>query len=261
MRNKSSTTEAPSFLQKTYDMLANPNLAQIISWNSDGTEFTLKDIKEFSSQLLPRYFKHCNLASFVRQLNMYDFHKVRLPGCDNTFKHSNFIRDRVDLLKEIKRKSSEPNWAVAPVKNFQKSDMAPIIQKMLELNRKNTATEELIRDLEEKVIELTEQKVVLSAQFWDTQERIKQVEQAIFIIASLMQKSGLEFPSYVSGLVPERKIRSIEDSEKPVKRQKIEQLSIEELLEMPDYVEKKQARDNQGQQEIADENMEDWLDT
>ncbi|KAI9355218.1 hypothetical protein BD770DRAFT_324173 [Pilaira anomala] len=94
-------------------MLENKAFKDTFCWSTDGTTFIVKDTNEFSKSILPKHFKHCNFASFVRQLNKYDFHKVR-NGEDGQrtygdqaweFIHPKFIRDRKDLLEEIKRKA------------------------------------------------------------------------------------------------------------------------------------------------------------
>lgn len=48
----------------------------LISWSTMGDVFCVYDPIEFSRLILPQHFKHNNWQSFVRQLNMYGFHKV-----------------------------------------------------------------------------------------------------------------------------------------------------------------------------------------
>lgn len=44
------------------------------------------------------------MNSFVRQLNMYGFHKSRKDNSKCIFSHENFLKGREDLLIVIKRK-------------------------------------------------------------------------------------------------------------------------------------------------------------
>lgn len=61
----------PPFLTKTYEMVDDPVTNPIVSWNRGGSSFVVWDPHAFAMNLLPRYFKHNNFSSFVRQLNTY----------------------------------------------------------------------------------------------------------------------------------------------------------------------------------------------
>ncbi|CAI9300628.1 unnamed protein product [Lactuca saligna] len=61
----------PPFLTKVYDMVDHPDLDRILSWSRGGQSFVVWDPQAFSTNLLPRYFKHNNFSSFIRQLNTY----------------------------------------------------------------------------------------------------------------------------------------------------------------------------------------------
>lgn len=60
---------------------------ELIRWSDDGNSFIVLDEDEFAKKLIPELFKHNNYASFVRQLNMYGFHK-KVGLSDNSMRAS-----------------------------------------------------------------------------------------------------------------------------------------------------------------------------
>ena len=103
-----SIYHVPSFLVKLYEIVDNKAQDHIVSWTEpDGDGFTIKNTNAFSEQILPQYFKHNNFSSFIRQLNMYDFHKAKTRGTNyQVFKHPFFLQGQKNLSPQIKRKSN-----------------------------------------------------------------------------------------------------------------------------------------------------------
>ncbi|PIA16306.1 winged helix DNA-binding domain-containing protein, partial [Coemansia reversa NRRL 1564] len=93
-------------------MVADPDTDNLISWTTEGDCFKVTDPPEFSQTVLPSYFKHGNWQSFVRQLNMYGFHKINDLAYGGVFgdaqlwmfKHPHFQRDQLNMLQRIKRR-------------------------------------------------------------------------------------------------------------------------------------------------------------
>uniref|UniRef100_UPI003AAA6A6C heat shock factor protein 1 n=1 Tax=Centroberyx gerrardi TaxID=166262 RepID=UPI003AAA6A6C len=108
-------SSVPAFLTKLWTLVEDPDTDPLICWSPNGTSFHVFDQGRFSKEVLPKFFKHNNMASFVRQLNMYGFRKVVhiehgglvKPEKDDTeFQHPFFIRGQEQLLENIKRKVS-----------------------------------------------------------------------------------------------------------------------------------------------------------
>ncbi|KAG0246863.1 hypothetical protein BGX31_006927 [Mortierella sp. GBA43] len=107
------------FIDKLYKMVEDHSIQHLISWAKEGDMFYVYNCIELSNAVLPKFFKHNNWQSFVRQLNMYGFHKIyRYDREESTmnrknpetqrwqFYHPEFHRDRPHLRNNIKRKSA-----------------------------------------------------------------------------------------------------------------------------------------------------------
>ncbi|KAJ1678902.1 Flocculation suppression protein [Spiromyces aspiralis] len=106
-----------AFVTKLYSMVDDESTKELITWSPGGCRFQVKDPAKLASEILPKYFKHGNWQSFVRQLNMYGFHKVvdavyvGLNGEAQVweFEHPHFKRGQLKELQLVKRRSSKYN--------------------------------------------------------------------------------------------------------------------------------------------------------
>ncbi|KAG1277626.1 hypothetical protein G6F62_010899 [Rhizopus arrhizus] len=91
-------------------MVNDPTTDRLIRWSKEGNSFLVENHEEFAKLVLPRFYKHNTFASFVRQLNMYDFHKMPHIRQDVNpseiweFSNPHFQQNRSDLLVLVTRK-------------------------------------------------------------------------------------------------------------------------------------------------------------
>ena len=109
-KRKSLTIELKQdkFLLKLYEILSKDEYSKIIHWSQNGSYIIITNIDALSKKILPIYFNHQNYSSFVRQLNMYNFHKIRT---EQDVQEQYFINESLNKFKTFEE-----------VKNFKRKE-------------------------------------------------------------------------------------------------------------------------------------------
>jgi len=97
--------EGAPFVLKTYQLVSDTANGAYVTWSETRDSFVVLNPVDFSSDILPKYFKHNNFCSFIRQLNTYNFHRVENKQWE--FQHEFFKEGFPGLLKDITRRKSK----------------------------------------------------------------------------------------------------------------------------------------------------------
>uniref|UniRef100_A0A8D0KW97 Heat shock transcription factor 2 n=1 Tax=Strix occidentalis caurina TaxID=311401 RepID=A0A8D0KW97_STROC len=160
----------------------------------NGRSFLVLDEQRFAKEILPKYFKHSNMASFVRQLNMYGFRKVvhvdsgivkQERDGPVEFQHPYFKQGREDLLDHIKRKVSSSR----PEENkIRQEDISKIISSAQKVQIKQETIESRLSALKKENESLWREVAELRAKHLQQQQVIRKIVQ---FIVTLVQNNQL----------------------------------------------------------------------
>lgn len=122
--NKKKMNKTESFLSKLHDILNDNTYTEIIHWDTDDRRIIICDITNLCNVVLPKFYKHHNYSSFVRQLNMYGFHKSKgLIKIGEAYEHEKFKKNTTkEEISQIIRQSKKIKVLVQYIKSNQKED-------------------------------------------------------------------------------------------------------------------------------------------
>lgn len=187
----------PGFIIKLWNMINDSRCDDLICWSDNGESFIILDPTKFTHEL-SKYFKHNNLSSFIRQLNMYGFRKVAtFENCglqsaneDLHFYHPNFVKNEKDRLKLIKRK--------LPQKITETIDIRNVVKDISQMEEKQNNVSKTLEDLKRE-----------NAMLWDNLHdlRFKHRQQQMYInnLMKLVYEAIGQNPAFKGSVLPIKK--------------------------------------------------------
>ncbi|OMJ18349.1 Heat shock factor protein [Smittium culicis] len=202
--NVNQRIRVTGFLNKLYCLVEEPSTDGFIRWSENGESFFVYKHEEFAKEILPKYFKHSNLSSFVRQLNMYGFHKVPhlQQGAlitDETstesweFSNTYFQKNQPDLLHFVTRNTRSRN------SKGEYSDQGSESHKLISM--KSSVKPEKDRNISQKLDKVLKEIETIKGHQMTISSEIKKLKQENRVLwseaastsnRSLKQQHGIE---------------------------------------------------------------------
>ncbi|KAJ6746460.1 HEAT SHOCK TRANSCRIPTION FACTOR [Salix koriyanagi] len=185
----------PPFLKKTFEMVEDPETDETVSWSENRDSFIVWESHDFSKNLLPKYFKHSNFSSFIRQLNTYGFKKIDPDRWE--FANEGFHGGKKHLLKSIKRRSRYNKQQSGPVTGVNDSTK-PGLEAELEILKDDQD------DLRLEILKIRQQQQESQTQLSAVEERLQAAEckqLQMFIFCTKASSS----PGFIQQLIQKRK--------------------------------------------------------
>ncbi|XP_061560212.1 heat shock factor protein 2 [Phycodurus eques] len=187
-------SNVPGFLTKLWTLVEDADTNELICWSQEGNSFLVLDEQRFAKEMLPKFFKHNNMASFIRQLNMYGFRKVmhldqgivkQERDGPVEFQHPYFKHGQDDLLENIKRKVS----STRPEENkIRQEDLSKILASVQSVHSKQ-------ENIEVRLATLKRENEALWTEISDLRQKHAHQQQLIkklvHFIVTLVQNNHL----------------------------------------------------------------------
>ncbi|XP_066155421.1 heat shock factor protein-like isoform X5 [Euwallacea fornicatus] len=267
----------PGFLGKLWKMVNDPNTDHLICWNEAGNTFSIQNQTQFWYELLPLYYKHNNMSSFVRQLNLYGFHKItnnilgnpsvvctRPDKDDQTYQfyHPCFQKGKPEKLCEIKRKAkiSKPHEEPGVVST---DDLTKVLTDVKQLRGRQTSVDSQLSAMRQENAVLWRELAILRQKHVKQQQIVNKLIQflATLVTPATTPRVGVGVKRCMPLMLPETPVKK--NKSKKNNRQHSEsgptiheldteyELSPEQLLEEASVIE--------GEEDIP-LNIEDAMD-
>ena len=187
-RSSQKKEKSESFLSKLHDILNDNSYINIIHWDNDSKRVIVCDVINLCNIVLPKFYKHHNYSSFVRQLNLYGFRKSKgIIKEGEAYEHEKFsAKSTKEEINQIVRQSKKMKVLANYIKSTQKEDTTNDTDFLSNRNE-----DDVLKYLYEKNEENQRNSLALKKEMEDLRKENSLLNQEIDMIKSVLNSHKL----------------------------------------------------------------------